>query len=248
MRTSRFAAVGSALLLLAATTAVAQPTVGFNLTWGTGCWQDNPTTLKTFSCDSNEGSATLAASFVVDRRTYSTNLQARIDLQSDSAQLPDWWQLGSPAGCRSGSLSVSYDFNTAPGGCRIFWPGQAQVTCYWVTTAIPGPYGPVTAPNRARLTLDMRAIPQGTLIPLVAGLEYYAFKVTLDFARTVGPGACAGCTTPVTIVLNQLLPGPYQLSAPLANACLRWQADGVTPCSATPARNSTWGQVKGLYR
>ncbi|HTO90358.1 MAG TPA: hypothetical protein VMJ70_04440 [Candidatus Sulfotelmatobacter sp.] len=39
-----------------------------------------------------------------------------------------------------------------------------------------------------------------------------------------------------------------QLTTPLANSCLRWQAASTTPCSATPVRNTTWGAIKSFYR
>jgi len=233
-----------AFLLLAAPPAMAFPTGGVNLTWGTGCWEDNPSTLKTFACDTNVGSASLTASFAFEWAAWTYYMDAKLDLQSDSPQLPDWWQFTCPAGCRAGSMSVSADFTGAPGGCADPWLGRAQVTWYWVTAAIPGPYQPVTAPSRARLKVSME-FPQVTFIP---NQEYYAFRVTLNYARSTGSGACAGCATPVTIVFNDLWILTGHLTAPLSNACLRWQADGTTPCSATPARNSTWGQVKSLYR
>ena len=238
-------AIGSVMLLLATPSALAG---GVNLTWGTGCWQDNPASLLTFACDTNVGSASLTASFAVDRSTYAFDLGGKLDLQSDTPQLPDWWQFASPPSCRAGSLSASFAFGEAPGGCRVLWPGQAQVTYFWVTAAYPGPYPPVSSQSRARFEVDIRPIPQGSPMTLLASTEYYAFTMTFDFTRTAGLGNCTGCGVPVTIVLNDLWIFPYHLTTPLENACLRWQADGVTPCSATPIRNRTWGALKSLYR
>jgi len=90
-----------------------------------------------------------------------------------------------------------------------------------------------------------------TLSSLQAGVEYYAFRVAFDAQRSIGPGACGGCSTPVTIVMNEIIvaaSGAGKINNPISNGCLRWQAAGQTPCSATPVRNQTWGTVKSLYR
>ena len=123
---------------------------------------------------------------------------------------------------------------------------MATVSILWLTAAVPGPYQPPAALNRARLKVGAGVSPGS--VTLLGGVEYYALRVTVDYAKSVGYGACSGCATPATIVLNDVWTLNQHFTTPLANACLRWQADGVTPCSATPARNSTWGQVKGLYR
>jgi hypothetical protein len=243
----RAGVIGLVVMMFVAESAVAG---GINLTWGSGCWQDNPSTLLTFACDSNAGSASLTTSFAISHLSpYQTStLAAKLDLQSDSALLPDWWQLRSPEGCRAGALAVTTDFSGAPGGC--VHPGQTQehIYVYWVTTALPGPYEPPSAPNRVRLKVSdffRELYPRITLVP---GIEYYAFRIIVNFTKSAGPGACQGCETPLTVVFNDLWTDSEHLTAPIANVCVRWQAGGVTPCSATPARNPTWGQVKGLYR
>jgi len=226
---------------------------GFNLTWGAGCWRDDPVTLKAFACDANEGSATFTASFVYDFNYSQVNyLACQVDLQSDSPTLPDWWQLSSGGACRQGALSSTADFAAAPGGCTDLWRGQTPDGEFtWRTAAYPeGETGPrVPLPNRARFVGTYLA---NAYVPIVKGVEYYVFSVTVDFRNTAGAGACSGCTTPVTIVLNEIdltvAINPIRITTPLSNGCLRWQAAGVTPCGATPVRNTTWGQVKGLYR
>jgi hypothetical protein len=235
-------------------TASAACAGGFNLTWGTGCWQDNPAALASFACNTEDGSATLTASFALDsdydRFGY---VKAQLDLQSDSPTLPDWWQFSNGGGCRQGALSTTASFAAAPGGCTDPWRGQTpSSTIYWQTASFPeGASGErVPLPNRARFTGYFWVNPY---LPIVRGVEYYAFSVTVDHRNTVGAGACSGCETPTTIVLNQIvlsnyLLHPLTLTTPLSNGCLRWQTGGATPCGATPVRNTTWGQVKGLYR
>ena len=236
-------------MALAAQPARASGIGGFNLTWGTGCWPANPATLSTSACDSNDGSVSFTASFLqYPDLSVFYGVSAYVDLQSDSAELPDWWQLTDPGGCRQGSLSVSFDATATWRGCAD--PRQGHPSSFegmvWRTAAFP-PYGGTMAPNRASLYLRYTMDPPVTHLP--GGVEYYAFTVTIDMAKTVGPGACGGCSTPVTIVLNDIyVIGGLHLTTPLNNQCLRWQAGGVTPCSATPTRSGTWGMLKSLYR
>jgi len=239
------------VLLAVALCAPAVQAGGFNLTWGTGCWRDNPATLSTFACDSNDGSVSFSVSFVPDEALrYFAGIQAWLDLQSDSPELPDWWQLTDPGGCRQGSLSTSADVSATPGGCADPWPGKPinYQSVHWSTAAFPDGLPGVPA-NRAQLRVFYAIAPPGVTLP--DRVEYYAFTVTIHFAKTVGAEACGGCSIPVTIVLNQVtLHAELQdnIRAPLDNQCLRWQAGGVTPCSATPTRSGTWGTLKSLYR
>ena len=225
---------------------------GINLAWGTGCWRDNPATLSTFACDSNDGSVSFTVSFAPDiDLDYFDGIRAWLDLQSDSADLPDWWQLTDPGGCRQGSLSTSADISATPGGCADPWPGQPINYHFvsWRTSVAFPDASPRIPANRAKLYVDYAIAPPGVTLP--RGVEYYAFTVTINFAKTMGAGACGGCSTPVTIVLNTVTPSARTrraLTNPINNQCLRWQAGGVTPCSATPTGSSTWGQIKSLYR
>ena len=82
-------------------------------------------------------------------------------------------------------------------------------------------------------------------------------------AKTVGLGSCAGCLTPVCIVLNSVnvvagTSANIKLSGPtngIDSNVATWQGGaGVSTLlgqgcpAATPNRNTTWGQVKSLYR
>jgi len=227
---------------------------GINLAWGTRCWFDNPTTLSTFACDSNDGSVSFSVSFATDFSLPSLVLfQAEFDLQSDSAVLPDWWQLTDPGGCREGSLSASVDTSATWHGCPNPWAGVQPTYEYrrWYTAAFPDGVTGLPA-NRAKFFAEYGIWPPVGIFPGGrAGLEHYLFTLTIDFVRTLGSGACGGCGTPVTIVLNRVSlygNGTINLTNPIYNQCLRWQTGGVTPCSATPTRSGTWGSIKALYR
>ncbi len=252
---SRIAPVVVLLLLL----SIPAYAGGVNLAWGTGCWAENPTSLITFACDTNTGTTVMTGSFVLDRdMPLFQAAAATIDMQSASTTLPDWWQMYHAGSCREASLGVSGDFTLAPGGCADPWLSSAYggVAAYQ-TQAYPPPF-PMNTPaaNRARLkVVFLRTITN----PLEAGVEYYDFRASVNHQKSVGAGACAGCSTPAAFVLNLIdveafvpeLNHPYQqalLTTPVANGCIYWQAVTGGLCGATPARNPTWGQVKSLYR
>ena len=88
--------------------------------------------------------------------------------------------------------------------------------------------------------------------------EYYAFKFRLNNSRSTSSGSCSGCPTAMCIVLNEIqlfqplgtAGGDPKISAPgSSGGSVVWQATGIPGCpQSTPTRNSSWGQVKSLYR
>ncbi len=252
---SRIAPVAVLLLLI----SVPARAGGLNIAWGTGCWPENPTSLITFACDTNTGTTSMTGSCVLDRDMPLFNaLLAIVDMQSASPTLPDWWQMFKPGTCREPALSATGDFSLAPGGCGDPWLSSAfGGVAVWQTHDFPSPFPiNVPAPDRARLKVGLV---RPSANPLFAGIEYYAFRAMVNHQKTVGTGACAGCSTPATFVLNVVsaqaiidgLSYPYQealFTMPIANSCVHWQAVTGGLCGATPARNPTWGQVKSLYR
>jgi len=222
---------------------------GINLTWGDGCWVDNPQSLVTFACDTNLGAFPMTASFAPDfDLPMFIALDFEIDVQADTPTLPNWWQFCSVDGCRMGSLTGTADFNSAPGGCAYAWPGRSpSLTMDWFTAGACG-VGINLAANRAKLRGSVASDGYPTIH---RGTEYYAFRLNIDAQKSSGGSTCGGCNVPVTLVLNEIDLGGIsvdRLTVPLANTCLRWQAAGTTPCSATPVRNMTWGAIKGFYR
>ncbi len=229
---------------------------GVNLGWSTdqGCWPESGVTAKTFACTSNTGSASMTGSFAigVDLADFQA-MGAIIDGQSSTATLPDWWQMSNTGSCRQAALSTSADFTAAPQtSCVDPFGGQAAggIAAYQ-TQLFPAPF-PINVPAANRLRLK---IGYGLTFfsPLTAGVEYYAFRANITYTKTVGSPSCAGCSTPVTIVLNEVQATPtlqvdtIRLTTPINNQCITWQGTDV-PCSAVPTRNRTWGEVKSLYR
>jgi len=223
---------------------------GINLTWGSGCWADNPQTVQTFACATNAGTFAMTASFVpnVDMPGFSL-FSFQFDLQADSPSLPDWWQFCSLGGCRNGSLTGTANFSSTVGACTFAWPGASPtLTLGWRAPGACGGSG--IAANRGQL-IGTASLPSFVNRTASRDTEYYAVRLSIDAQKTSGIGACGGCSVPVTIVLNEIDLGGVgedKITTPLANTCLRWQAAGTTPCSATPVRNMTWGAIKSFYR
>jgi hypothetical protein len=210
-------------------------------------------TNQNFACDSDAGSHLLVGSFYPPTAVNQvTRVSAQIDMASSSAALPAWWQFSS---CRTGSLGVNATADPLNLACEDWSVGlaSASVTSFTVNTH---------GANTARISLTA-TVPGASAQNLTAFLDYFAFNVSLNNLNTVSGSACAGCATPVCIVLNQLSvvhsgPAPMILTTP-ANGVdshyVTWQGSGapvvgaVTGCpAATPTRNTSWGAVKSLYR
>lgn len=170
-----------------------------------------------------------------------------VDLVSSSATLPDWWQFGS-GGCNSGSLTASADFSTL-GACSDPFSGSgvAVVQTWFVTQ-------PRGGANMARMIVTT-SVPASQLTTFGAGAPYYGADIRLSHARSSGPSACAGCATAVCLVFNsaQLIRHPAASSAEvtvLPSGAANWAAwqGSFSECSLVPARNTTWGAIKSLYR
>jgi hypothetical protein len=171
-------------------------------------------------------------------------IEVILDLITDSTTLPDWWQY-APGGCRYGQLTTSADFGSLA-ACADFWQGQT-------TFGIPPIYevGVNGQANRARIHASF-AVLSNVPRTLAAGIHYYG--AALVFQND--PGSCSGCDVSTCLVLNavqldrpQTLAGDVVLTTPAVIGANRatWRGTGA-PCDAVPARRTTWGQLKSLYR
>src|SRR5262249_25335648 len=130
------------------------------------------------------------------------------------------------------------------------WSGQA-------TGAIAGYYTYWTpnsgmAPNRSQVKIGA-AVPQDAPLSLSAGTEYYCFNLRLSATKTVGTGACAGCSTPVCIVLSQInsvqSDGNNELlTDPVTANILTWQSASNCASGMAPRQNVLWGQIRSALR
>lgn len=223
---------------------------GINVAWGEGCWGENPSNYKAFACNTNSGSATATGSFAPSAgQPNFVGIEVVVDLQTSSATLPDWWQLFNSGSCRQSALSSSADFLQAPQvWCIDPWQGLGAggIAAYLTsTTAPPVPNG---LPNAARLKI---AYALATPSPLTAETEYYGFRLTITYAKTVGAGSCPGCANEACLNLNEIKSventgGVERNSTPIVNDWVHWQS-GSLICWV-PAHTTTWGRVKSLYR
>lgn len=242
----------AAALLVGASTALAG---GINLAW-LNCLGDGGVQNRTFACNVNTGSNLLVTSFILDadQADVSGN-ELVLDFLSTSDPVPAWWEFRAPVNCRSTSLLTNTVFTDNV--CFDWAAGQAAggVGSY---SGDAGPGGWTIDPNvisRHRRLKIAIAVPPTALGQLVAAQEYYSTNVIVNNAKTVGTGACAGCTDPVCIVFNSV-----KLTTPIAandvtlgtpnspgSNIVTWQA-AVADCQLVPTRNATWGRVKSLYR
>jgi hypothetical protein len=212
-------------------------------------WNDcgiHGATNEQFACDTNVGFHTLVGSFVAPPGiTALSGNEMTLDLQSASAELPDWWRVRNSGTCRPAAMSVSFDF-TSFSNCLDFWAGQA-VGGFAYDIA----YG---LPNRARVRI-LCAVPLSLAGPVAAGTEIYSFIVRVNNSHSVGADSCGGCTIPGVITLSAIT--LYQagdapdiaLQTPSSRNIVSWQGPlGAAPLGTTLIDRLSWGQVKALYR
>ncbi len=236
------------LLLFAAPRAMAQG--GINLQVG-DCGVGSTAILATNACTTNSGNAFVAfVSCVVPQVTVPgfVAVAAIVDVQSTSATLPDWWRADM---CRSSGFALAGD-PLMGGSCPTIWDRVPNGG-----VALTGAYG-VEGLNRIRLLLSgVIHIEQAYDLTGDGATELSLFRLTVLNSKTVGTGACGGCSLGACLVLNQVeLQGsssPWlwpRLTNPLANNFIGYNLGGPGPwCpAATPTRNHTWGAIKSLYR
>lgn len=236
-----------ALLAVTASVASAQ---GLNLAWNNCYGEGAPVSNKVFACASNSGTNLAVASFIPATTLPTVNgNEVVFDLQSAGSTLPAWWQFKNAGSCRQASLTVNFVANAGNLACvdEFSGAGAGGIGAYTVSASNP---------NRARLTVAI-AVPASSITPVVAGTEYFAMNLLISNAKTVGTGSCAGCSTPVCLVLNSIKltqpvgVGDVLIGNPAGNNAITWQGgaiDGGGCPAAVPTRNTTWGAVKSLYR
>lgn len=225
---------------------------GLYLTWN-DCYQ-GPTAVSNlgFACASNSGSSDLFCAFTMPQAAGNVvAVEIVIDIQHSDTSLPDWWRM-DVGGCRAGNLNAFAD----PGGrsaCLNMWQGTSAIA------GIQGfiPSEPRGAGSQARIKVAASVLPQDA-VSVDGTSMYYAARIQLSNAGTVGTSSCGGCAQPACLVLNSILVGrvpgspggDYFLQVPGAGDAnwARWQGGVGADCAAVPVRNVAWGQVKSLYR
>jgi hypothetical protein len=230
-------------LLLALTASVASA-AGISVAWGNDCWGNNPVSNYTWLCNSNSNSnIRMMCTFklaVTKATLVATDLY--MEGMTEAAVVPDWWKLAAGE-CRGTALSLSVDGGNIsdPEACLDLWQSQGG-----------GGIGLYSWNDNLMHINAVWAVADPVEAP--AETEIMAAQFRISGVATLG-GACAGCTTPVCWALNWINVGYLYdtqatiLDMPYAggNQVLTWQSSTLS-CSEVPARNTTWGQIKSLYR
>ncbi len=232
-----------ATALIGLTANASHAATGINLSWD-DCGPAG-VSAKSFACDTNAGTHVLVGSFE-DSFTPTgvdslTGIEAVLYIDVSGDSVPDWWHFKQPGTCRETSLSLLMNF-----------PAMTACADYWASRTVFSGFGYIATwglPTRARLALGA-AVPytQAGGIPL--DVEHYAFRLVINNAQTVGPGACYGCFRGATITLDHIkltttahsTVGDLTLTAPLSQKTVTWQGGFV------PVLNRSWGAIKRLYR
>ena len=253
------------LLAIAVFAASVCPTVSLaqgslSMAWD-HCAAEGGVSNRNNTCTSNSGSNSLIGTF---RSPYEfpncVGIELTVDVLSSQATLPNWWLLWNPGSCRQNGLAVNFAYPTqAQTSCFDPFSGQAVggIAAYQV-----GTFGP----NFARIRM-VQAVPPQFLTTIQAGTEYLAFELMVRNTLTVGTGACAGCDastclifTAARIVANDDSRIDIQPSDPSFAAGFQCGLfvpghgpGSVSVCVADPncltaSRNTSWGQIKSLYR
>src|SRR5262249_49150453 len=119
-----------------------------------------------------------------------------LKIQPAGATFPSWWDLKNIGACRQTSLGFAASIQPGAVSCLDWSNGNA-------TGGTGGYQIGFAGPNIVRFAMAA-AVPPTDLVALVADKEYFACALTINHAKTVGTGACAGCGQPMCIVIEQL--------------------------------------------
>jgi hypothetical protein len=241
------------------------------------CWYDfgkvngpsglPPTDYPT-ECAMNEETVGLMASFKLDANMADFfGTTTILDGQIAAANLPTWWEMWNAGSCRPNALTADQNFTgvlatrkayKAVGGCADPYTnlGAGGVIAFQspMFPVSPQLQSSLAGPNTFRIKVAWALT--GTK-SLTTTPQYYGTGITITFENTLDDPladppvvACPGCAVSGRITLNEILvdgvTSSQKLTASEFNNTVTWRGGlGTDP---TPAKNSTWGQVKSLYR
>ena len=276
MRTRSLVLAITMISLLAATATAGTSPPGVNLRWDQ-CFADAGAQYRNFACDTNSGSERLVGSFELAASPGAPvgGLSVYINLGSSAASLPPWWSLHSAGTCRQGSLSMntsispsavncvdwasnglstggigSYDIgNPTPSGAYL--KASIAVQSSAVVTLYPGQeyFAFNLLVNHAK-TVGTGAC-AGCLDPVVICLSAIRLSTTVaseDVLLTQGANWSGSPWVSWQMGYPTNITRGCAMSSPVAPCMFPFARFNVVAYDATPARSSTWGEVKGLYR
>jgi len=230
---------------------------GVNLSWD-DCGSAGVVDKTVANCAAlTSGANTYYGSFVVPAGGLNSlnSAEIYIGIVSASASMPAWWTVGIAPNCRPGS-SLTMAYNTACATATDYWslaPSGPSGGANYTVNPPAGSANQVPGPNHASHR-GVVAISALETSPLTAGTEVYVMSVAVK--NNAQNATCAGCTTPVCLLFNALNLGQnapdlnFSLSGPPAGGrdFITWQGGAGANCAEVPARTTTWGQIKSIYR
>lgn len=241
-----------AAVLLTTGTVPATANIGVNLLWD-DCYQGGGRFVNHDACDA---ARTLIVSVETDQLLDQINgAQGIIYASFDSGDIPDYWRVDAGA-CRSGQLAADGNVGSGspPYSCAEPW-SQVGGQVFAVNFA---PY--FGCNNRARIAWIIAVpSPHTVIIDPAIATEWYLMKLVFVGGQT----SCSGCAVGGCFYAEQT-----RLTRPLSAGgdyfIYEWATWGAPewgtptfPCVAsggggppcpTPVSNSTWGQIKSMYR
>jgi len=222
------------------------------LTWNSCPGSASASTAVDLDCQGASGAVwTLVGAFMV-----STPIPRAVSLDADvevefpmQAEVPEFWNF-ELAGCNPSGLTR---VKNMPVGCEslmnAFCGGDSTLCDIFYSSSIQ-------PSNRLHLSLSVGTFsPSGMPIP-ASPQRMFAFALNLPI---VAAGNCGGCQAVAVVTWKNgtiygfdeqgspLPPIIVSSSDPTAFACASVNDDGAA-CMRTPARRTTWGQLKSLYR
>lgn len=254
-RAHRLALSALAAAILALAPAPGRAAEGIFMTWNDCYLGGSAQFNRTFDCLSNGGQSELYCAFTMPQGADKVvAVEIVVDLQHSASTLPDWWRFDAGQ-CREGfNLVAAADFSERT-ACLDMWQGAVTPAIAMVQGYTPTEPG--GAASTARIKVAVSVLPEDA-VTVDGTNSYYAARIIIKHAKSLGDPTCAGCAGPACLVLNSIevgrLPGStggnYFLQTPGAGEAnwARWQGGGGANCAAVPVRNRAWGQLKGLYR
>jgi hypothetical protein len=218
-------------------------------------WDDcglNGTANRDFACDTDAGVDRLVGSVIAPPGiTGLTSMECRVIFQFNVGpidwSIPAWWTFGAAPYCRAVSSVASGFPGSVPGTCNMYFADKLATG-----THTAGPNRVKWAYGQMRVDMTAAIDPGVEAGPVPQGEELYLFTLTIDHARTTGPTACGGCDVSACIWLQRLIMwadyNELWYDPDAGNLTAMWQGAGSGGCVGTPAKNTTWGQIKNLYR
>lgn len=236
------------LILLLPNTSLAGP----HLRWN-ACYHDVlASAARRFTCDTNDGVESLVTSlWAPDSIPHVIGYELLLNFAAAGDHIPDWWSTRNAGTCRPTSMSYSLSRDPSWSTCADRFGGQIAggIAAYQIRS-----------PYQFRL-LTVVGVPADESVGIGPHSgETFVFTTRLNHQRTVGTPHCAGCEVPMCIAVDYVkvmqLPGEgdHRYTAHTSDDSdwfVTWQGgagiQGDCP-GAVSARNSTWGEIKSLYR